>query len=105
MLTPIYTDADNGYRYYDNDNITRILQIQKFQSMGFDPEEIRSYYAGDGKADELLASLEKKLSILQQQVEEMRLRSRFTRTGSGRRGFYSPPAQLFPARLWQLQPH
>lgn len=75
LLTPAYTDANNGYRYYDNNNITRILQIQKFQSMGFSPEEICSYYAGSGKADALLASLEKKLYVLQQQITEMRLRS------------------------------
>lgn len=75
LLTPAYTDADNGYRYYDNNNISRILQIQKFQWMGFGTEEIRAYYAGGGKADGLLASLENKLSVLQQQVEEMRLRS------------------------------
>lgn len=75
LLKPAYTDANSGYRYYDTFNITRILQIQKFQWMGFSSEEIHSYYAGEGKADELLASLEQKLSVLQQQVAEMRLRS------------------------------
>lgn len=75
LLTPAYTDEKSGYRYYDNYNITRVLQIQKFQGMGFGPEEIRSYYAGGGKAEELLASLEQKLSVLQQQITEMRLRS------------------------------
>lgn len=75
MLTPARTDKKTGYRYYDNNNIARILQIQKFQQMGFSPEEIISYYEGGGKADELLAALEQKLSVLQQQVMEMRLRS------------------------------
>lgn len=75
LLTPAYTDAKSGYRYYDNNNISRILQIQKFQWMGFSPEEISSYFAGYGKADALLSTLEYKLSVLQQQVEEMRLRS------------------------------
>ena len=75
MLTPAHTDAKTGYRYYDNNNISRILQIQKFQQMGFSPKEIISYYEGGGKADELLATLEQKLSVLQQQVAEMRLRS------------------------------
>ena len=75
MLTPAHTDAKTGYRYYDNNNISRILQIQKFQRMGFNAEEIISYYKGGGKADELLATLEQKLYVLQQQVEEMRLRS------------------------------
>lgn len=75
MLTPAHTDAKTGYRYYDNNNISRILQIQKFQGMGFSPEEIISYYECGGKADELLTTLEQRLYVLQQQVEEMRLRS------------------------------
>lgn len=75
LLTPAYTDAKTGYRYYDTHNICRILQIQKFQQMGFSPEEIRAYYSGSGKADELLATLEQRMHLLQQQVEEMRLRS------------------------------
>lgn len=75
LLTPAYTDTRTGYRYYDNNNISRILQIQKFQWMGFSPEEINSYYASGGKADGLLDILEQKLSALQQQVEEMRIRS------------------------------
>ena len=75
LLVPAYTDADSGYRYYDNHSITRILQIQKFQRMGFHPEEIVSYYESGGNADELLAALEEKLSVLQQQIAEMRLRS------------------------------
>lgn len=75
MLTPTRTDKKTGYRYYDNNNIARILQIQKFQQMGFSPEDIISYYEGGGKADELLAALEQRLSVLQQQVTEMRLRS------------------------------
>lgn len=43
--------------------------------MGFRLEEFCSHYAGGGKADEHLAFLEKKLSVLQQQVTEMCQRS------------------------------
>lgn len=75
LLTPAYISEKSGRRYYDNHNISRILQIQKFQKMGFDTEEIAAYYAGQGKADELLASLEKKLSALQESMEELRLRA------------------------------
>ena len=75
LLTPAHTNVKSGYRYYDNYNIARILQIQKFQRMGFSPEEIISYYESGGKADELLAALEQKLYLLQQQIAEMRLRS------------------------------
>lgn len=75
LLTPARTNTKSGYRYYDNNNIARILQIQKFQQMGFSPEEIVSYYESGGKADGLLAILEQKLSVLQHQIAEMRLRA------------------------------
>lgn len=75
LLTPARTNAKSGYRYYDNNNIARILQIQKFQQMGLSPEEIISYFESGGKADGLLEALEQKLSTLQQQIAEMRLRS------------------------------
>jgi len=74
LLTPAYINPDSGRRYYDNHNISRILQIQQFQSMGFDADEITSYFAQNGKATELLAMLENKLNLLQRGVEEMRLR-------------------------------
>lgn len=75
LLTPARTDAKSGYRYYDNNNITRILQIRKLQRMGFSPDEIIFYYMSGGKADRLLAALEHKLSDLQQHIEEIRLRA------------------------------
>lgn len=75
LLTPAYIAPKSGRRYYDNNNITRILQIQKFQWMGFGTEEITSYFAKGGNADELLAILEQKLSVLQRQVAEMRMRA------------------------------
>lgn len=75
LLTPAYIAPKSGRRYYNNFNITRILQIQKFQWMGFSTEEIISYFTGHGKADGLLAILERRLSVLQQQVLEMRMRA------------------------------
>lgn len=75
LLAPAHIDADNGYRYYDTYNISRILQIQKFQRMGFGAEEILSYYKGNGKAEALLTILEQRLSVLEQQIAEMRMLS------------------------------
>lgn len=75
LLTPAYTAPNSGRRYYDNHNITRILQVQQFQSMGFDAEETAAYFANNGDAKELLAILEDKLALLQRNIGEMRLRS------------------------------
>ncbi|MBD5471186.1 MAG: MerR family transcriptional regulator [Lachnospiraceae bacterium] len=75
LLTPAYIAPKSGRRYYDNDNINRILHVQQFQSMGFSPEETASYFTKGGDAAELLAILEEKMSLFQRNVEEMRLRA------------------------------
>ncbi len=75
LLAPAYTEPGSGRRHYDVFNICRILQIQKFQSMGFTNEETISYYAGKGEAQNLLAIIEEKLSALQESLEEMLLRT------------------------------
>ena len=75
LLTPAYTAPDSGRRYYDNHNVARILQIEKFKNMGLDTEEIAAYFAHGGEASELLAALESRLRDLQRSVEEMRLRA------------------------------
>ncbi len=58
--------------------LSRILQIQQFQSMGFDYEETAIYFAQGGEAKELLAILENRLNLLQRNVEELRIRAMTT---------------------------
>ncbi len=50
LLTPAYIAPKSKRRYYDNHNISRILQIQQFQSMGFDAEETAAYFTQGGEA-------------------------------------------------------
>lgn len=75
LLTPAYIAPESGRRYYDNYNIARILQIEKFKAMGLDTEEITTYFTHGGEAAELLTVLENRLHDLQRSVEEMRLRA------------------------------
>lgn len=75
LLTPAYIAPESGRRYYDNFNVARILQVEKFKAMGLDTEEIADYFARGGEASELLAVLENRLHDLQRSVEEMRLRA------------------------------
>lgn len=61
LLMLAYTAPDSGRRYYDNHNVARILQIEKFKAMGLSAGEIAAYFAHGGEASELLAALEKRL--------------------------------------------
>ena len=75
LVTPAYTAPDSGRRYYDNHNVARVLQIEKFKAMGLDAEAIAAYFARGGDTTELLAALEARLHDLQRSVEELRLRA------------------------------
>lgn len=75
LLTPAYVSAESGRRYYDNHNVARILQIEKFKNMGLDTEQIADYFARGGEIAGLLNALEQRLYNIQRGVEELRLRS------------------------------
>ena len=75
LLVPAYIAPESGRRYYDNFNVARILQVEKFKAMGLNVEEIATYFIRGGEASALLAALEKRLLELQRSVEEMRLRA------------------------------
>lgn len=53
LLMPAYTAPDSGRRYYDNHNVARILQIEKFKAMGLsagDRRVFRPWRRGIGTA-------------------------------------------------------
>ncbi len=76
LLTPAYIAPDSGRRYYyDNHNVARIMQIEKFKNMGLSSEHIMNYFGHGGEASDMLAVLERRLHDLQRSVEEIRLRA------------------------------
>ncbi len=79
LLTPAYINPKSGHRYYDNHNVSHILEIENLKYMGIGTEEIAAYFESGGDADILLAALEKKMSLLHRSIEELRMRA-------GRRG-------------------
>lgn len=76
LLTPAYIAPDSGRRYYDNHNVARIMQIEKFKSMGISNEQIINYFVRGGEAADMLAALTDRLHALQHSIEELRLRVR-----------------------------
>lgn len=75
LIKPSYISEESGRRYYDNHDVARILQIEKFKSMGLCTEQIADYFAYGGETSALLAALESRLQDLQRSVEELRLRA------------------------------
>ena len=68
LLTPVFTAPDSGRRYYDNHNVARIMQIEKFKAMGLGSKEIADYFAQGGEAEVLLEALETRLRDLQRRL-------------------------------------
>lgn len=74
LLTPAFIDETTGYRYYDNHNITKILQIQRFLSLNMSYDDILLYYKSNGTSTELLKTIEAKLFAMNRTYEEIKLR-------------------------------
>lgn len=74
LLTPAFVDERTGYRYYDNHNISKILQIKLFLSMDMSYDDILLYYNSNGTSPVLLKTIETKLFTIKRAYEEMKLR-------------------------------
>ena len=74
LLRPAFTDKKSGYRYYDNHNVTRILQIKHLLDIGLSYDEVYEYFNTNGTSQELLSSLEEKINAAKRMYEEMKLR-------------------------------
>lgn len=74
LLQPAFVDPQTGYRYYDMNNVTRILHIRMFLDMGMSYDDAALYFRSEGKSRELLRSLQEQLSALQRTYDAMALR-------------------------------
>lgn len=74
LLTPVLTDEESGYRYFDNHNVTRILQVKHLLDIGLSYDEIHAYFATNGTSKKLLRALEQRMYATKRMYEEMSLR-------------------------------
>ncbi|MGN1160347.1 MAG: MerR family transcriptional regulator [Lachnospiraceae bacterium] len=63
LLTPVYVDEENGYRYYGASQIADLHRILALKNMGFSIEDIRSIINGE---EEKTLLLRKKQEILKE---------------------------------------
>lgn len=74
LVSPAFIDPESGYRYFDNHDITRILQIRHLLTIGLSYDEIHEYFATNGTSEKLLISLKQRMYATRRMYEEMRLR-------------------------------
>ena len=73
LVLPVYIDEHSGYRYYDNHNINKILQIKAFQEMGLNYDDILEFYSSGGNSSGLAQKMKNRLALLSRTVKEMEL--------------------------------
>lgn len=74
LLTPYYINKDSGYRYYNAENISKIMHIRKFQSFGFSLDEISEYLDDTKELSVVYDRLNKLKEELDATIEQLRLR-------------------------------
>lgn len=74
LLKPARIDGRTGYRYYDNNNVSRIMQIQLFLGLGMSYDDILLYYDSNGYSPELFKQMETKFFTMKRAYEELKLR-------------------------------
>jgi len=74
LLTPAKVNKKTGYRYYDEENISRLGTILTLQSFGFHYEDIREYFEHSNDYTRLYYKLVSKSHALVNQIEKMRRR-------------------------------
>ena len=73
LVVPAYTDEQSGYRYYDNYNINKILQIKAFREMGLTYDDILEFYSSGGSSSGLVQKMKNRVTLLSRTVTEMEL--------------------------------
>jgi DNA-binding transcriptional MerR regulator len=69
LLVPAHTDADNGYRYYDKEQLNVLRKVLILSDMGLSLEQIKIMFYDRLTQEELNAMLLIKQAELQQQKE------------------------------------
>ena len=84
ILRPAYTDPENGYRYYREDQSHTFRMIRWYKSMGFTISEIRRIWKGDSeKVGEMVQRKKESLQAALKECEEwIEWRKKFS--GKGR---------------------
>lgn len=72
LFCPAYVDPKNGYRYYSAGQIDYLDTILIMKKIGFPLSEIREHMR-DYTSDSSLAAMKKQLTVIESQMEELRL--------------------------------
>ena len=71
LFCPAYKDPETGYRYYSIRNLAEIVDILKYQELGFTKKEIKAIRNNPKMIDPYLKALKKKHDFILREIEDM----------------------------------
>ena len=71
LLIPAYIDPENGYRYYNDENLTKARVIKQLRGLEFSLDEIRKILKFDADEDSFLEKLNAQKTVLQNEVDRL----------------------------------
>ena len=72
MISPIHTNRETGYRYYEIGQLETMLFINRLKSYGFSLEEIKEQLKAEGNKEEgLYLKLQRKKEAMQKQMDSI----------------------------------
>lgn len=71
LLTPAYIDPESGYRYYSSDNVAQVIDILKFQHLGFTKKEIKELKSNPANLEIGLNRLKMNYKLLLREIWDM----------------------------------
>lgn len=74
LLAPASINPETGYRWYDNFNVSQIMQVKLFLDIGMTYDDIALYYRSNGTSRELMERMETKYLLFKRAYEEIKLR-------------------------------
>ncbi|MCR5430956.1 MAG: MerR family transcriptional regulator [Lachnospiraceae bacterium] len=83
FLKPYHVNPENGYRYYDLQNITVIGQYQRMQAIGLSKKEIVDLYYERVDSKEFLDVQRQKLNMLERFLDDYEFRHNHDQSHSG----------------------
>ena len=75
LLKPARIDVKSGYRYYDNHNVSQIMQIKHLLELGLTYDNILLYYQTNGNPSQLLKLIEPRFYSIKRIYDEIRIRN------------------------------
>lgn len=71
LLVPAHVDPQNGYRFYDEENLARARVIKQLREFDFSLNEVAKILKFDANEDTFLEKLVEQKEVLQQEVDRL----------------------------------